>query len=107
MFAADSPADMEQRRGFGERAAIVAAAITTGHENGANPGQANLTAVDMAGEHQVDLVPARPGDVVRRMTQAQAEEIARAITQVRLGFSPGALVADHHQGLAAHLELPP
>ena len=104
VLAAQSAADVQHRRRLVERAAIVAPAVAARHQHRAEQRQADLSAVDVPGQHQVDAVPPRPGDVVRRVAQAQAERPRRAGRQVRARRHPRPLVTDHHQRLAAHLE---
>src|SRR5262249_2899168 len=63
--------------------------------------------VVVSGQHQVDVLPLCPADVVRRMTQAEAKRARRAGCQVWFWPEPGPLVTNHHQGLVVHVNLLP
>src|SRR5262249_3207227 len=74
VLAAYSATDVQHRWPLPEHAAIVAAAIAAGHQQGAEQRQAHLSTVDVAGEHQVNGVPPCPGHVVGRVAQAQTKD---------------------------------
>src|SRR6185437_603897 len=65
-LAADAPADVQEGRALLEGAAVVAPAIPARHQQRTKDREANLAAVDVPRQHQVDVVPAGPGDVVGR-----------------------------------------
>ena len=75
MLSRQAAADVHQRRLLEKSPAIIAPAVAARHEKRADQRQANLPAVDVAGEHEVDLVGACPGDVVGRVTEAKAKRI--------------------------------
>src|SRR5579884_3964443 len=54
IIAGQAAADVQQRWGFVEDAAIITATITAGDQHGPKQWEAYLAAVDMAGQHQVD-----------------------------------------------------
>src|SRR5207244_3850374 len=64
MLPGHAAADVQHRRRFVKGPAIIAAAIAAGHEDRADQGEANLAAVNVAGEHQVDVMAPRPGNVI-------------------------------------------
>src|SRR5262249_19809737 len=74
VFAAQATADVQQRRRLVEQPAVVSRAIEARHGPRAQGRDADLAAVDWARQHQVDAVAARPGHVVGRVAQAQAED---------------------------------
>src|SRR4051812_4986995 len=78
LLAGKAPADVQQGRRFVEGAAVVAAAVEARYEQRAEQGEANLPAVVVPGQHQVDAVLPSPADVVRRVAQAQAEKVRGA-----------------------------
>src|SRR5262245_23043462 len=107
MLPGQAATDVHERGRLEEGAAVVAAAVAAGHEQRADQRQANLAAVYVTGEHQVDVMVARPADVVWRVAEAQAEGALRTGGQVRRRREPRSFVTDDDERLAAHVELLP
>ena len=107
LLASQAAADVQHGRREMKHAAIETAAITAGHHDRADQGQANLATVNVAGQHQIYTLPAGPGDVVGRVAQAQAKRLARTRRKIGSRTDPGALVTEDHQRLAANLGLQP
>ena len=104
MLARQAAADVHDRWIGEEGAAVVLSAVAARDKKRTDQGEANLAAMDMAGQHQVDMVAARPADIVRRMAKKQAEYVLGAGRQVWKRRKPRALVADHQQRLAADVD---
>src|SRR5262245_41296533 len=73
MLARQPAADVQQGWFLEKGAAIVAAAVATGDEHRTDPGETNLAAMHVPGQHQIDMVALGPADRVRAVAQAQAK----------------------------------
>ena len=73
MNAGQAAADVHQRRRLEIETASIARAIEARRDQCAETGQANLSAVIVAGEHQIEAVRFGPGKMVGRMGKEDAE----------------------------------
>ena len=69
VLAGQTAADVQDRRWFMEGPAIIAPAIRAWHQYRANQRKADLAAVIVAGQHQIDLLLPGPGDVIGGVAQ--------------------------------------
>ena len=68
-FGRDAAADVHERRIAIESSAGVLHAVAAGAEDRTGQGQANLTAVGVTGEHQVEIIVRSPGELIGRVRQ--------------------------------------
>ena len=73
MLPGDPLADVHQRPAGSEEAAVEAAGVQAGHEDGADHGEPDLAAVVVAREHQVDPTPHGAWVLVGRVAEQEAE----------------------------------
>src|SRR5258707_2337880 len=107
LLGSQAAADVHYGGLFRERSAIIAPTITAWHNDGADHRHANLAAVNMAAEHQVDPLPARPGHVVRRVAQAKTKPFPGRTNRSRWGFVPGPFIPNYDHRLAAERDFRP
>src|ERR1043165_1953367 len=105
MLSCQSAADVHDGRCLVERSAIILPTVTTRDEDRAQYRQANLSAMHVPCEHQVHVMRACPGDIVRCVAEAKTKNSLRTFRQVRRRREPWAFVADHNHRHATHIDL--
>src|SRR5437899_1403839 len=103
MLPCDAAANVHYRGRLEERAAIVTAAEAARDERCADQREAYLTAVDVSRQYEIDVVPACPGHIVRRVAQAEAKTSGRTTRHVRRRREPRSFMSDYRHRLAAHV----
>jgi hypothetical protein len=103
----EASADVHHRAALMEQPAVVTPAVLARDEQRTNNREADLAAVDVAGQEQVDPGRLRPRVVVRRVAQPEPERLGRAAGQVRHRAEPRRLVADDDDRHAVDLHRHP
>src|SRR5262245_21897386 len=107
MLTGQAAADMHDRRGFEDGPTVVTPAVAAWHEDGTDDRQSDLATMDVAGQHQIEMVFPGPAYVVGRVAQQQSKHLLWAAAQVRRRLEPRAFVAGDEHGLAADVDFLP
>ena len=109
MLTGNAARDVQEGGRFVEQAAGVTDAETTRRDDRTDPRKANLAAVRVAGEHQVEVVAPRPRELIGRMGKQNAERVFGGPRRDercrrRRGAEPREFVAGKQNIRAAHVD---